>query len=441
MAWDLWVGQLGGASGWCCFSGSSTTVTLNNAGVYRFSTQAIDGTLNVSTRQSAVVQIGGATGQPPIASATLDKQSGPVPLTVNIDMGASTDVDGTIRSYFFDCGGGAIAPGSQNSKVSCTFDTPGMYWLQLMVQDNSGNVDTVSAYAVATPAESGGGDTTPPTVAITGPVPGATVSGSVAITASASDDVGVARVDFYRDGGVTLGSSASAPYTVTWDTGAMSPGSHSLYAKAVDAAGNIGTSAVEVVTVASSDTTPPTVVMTSPAPGTTVSGSVAITASASDDVGVARVDFYRDGGVMLGSSTSAPYTVTWDTRAISPGSHSLYAKAVDIAGNATTSAAEAIMVPPSDTTPPTVTITSPANGATVSRKSTVTLAATASDNVGVTRVDFLVNGALLSTDTSSQFSSSWKVPAKANATYSLQAKAYDAAGNVGVSAVVTVYAK
>ena len=62
VSWDMWIGQKSGASGSCCFSGSSTTVTLNDAGVYRIGTQAIDKELNLSSRQSAVVRIGGATG-------------------------------------------------------------------------------------------------------------------------------------------------------------------------------------------------------------------------------------------------------------------------------------------------------------------------------------------------------------------------------------------
>ncbi len=98
--WDLWVGYSNGAAGTCCFMATSTTVTVSDPGVYRFSTQAIDSTLNLSARQSTVVRIGGATGEPPIASARLDKQSGPVPLTVNIDMSASFDPDGTIQYYF-----------------------------------------------------------------------------------------------------------------------------------------------------------------------------------------------------------------------------------------------------------------------------------------------------------------------------------------------------
>ena len=88
-----------------------------------------------------------------------------------------------------------------------------------------------------------------------------------------------------------------------------------------------------------------------------------------------------------------------------------------------------------DNIPPTVSITSPANGATVARKATVTIAATASDNVGVTRVDFLVNGAVQCTDTTAPYSCNWRVPAAPNKAYQLQARAFDQAGNAGTASV------
>lgn len=88
-----------------------------------------------------------------------------------------------------------------------------------------------------------------------------------------------------------------------------------------------------------------------------------------------------------------------------------------------------------DTTAPTVSITSPANGASVARRSTVTITATASDNVGVTRVQFSVNGAVQCTDTSAPYSCNWNVPNTRNQTYQLQAQAFDAAGNVGTASI------
>jgi PKD repeat protein len=146
----LWIGQKSGASGSCCFTGTSVSFTLDTVGVYRVGTQSIDGSLNLSTRQSAVVRIGGATGEPPIASATLDKQSGAVPMTVNVDMSASTDPDGTIAKYLLGCGDGTLTS-LRNAQGSCTFTTPGTYWMLMAVQDKSGNMDVISGYVVATP--------------------------------------------------------------------------------------------------------------------------------------------------------------------------------------------------------------------------------------------------------------------------------------------------
>jgi glucose/arabinose dehydrogenase len=82
-----------------------------------------------------------------------------------------------------------------------------------------------------------------------------------------------------------------------------------------------------------------------------------------------------------------------------------------------------------DNIAPTVAITNPANGATVARKSNVTITATATDNVGVSRVEFLVNGALQCTDTAAPYSCSWRVPNPMNRTHQIQARAFDAAGN------------
>ena len=92
---------------------------------------------------------------------------------------------------------------------------------------------------------------------------------------------------------------------------------------------------------------------------------------------------------------------------------------------------------PGDATPPTVSITNPANNAVVPRKSNVTITATANDNVGVTRVEFLVNGALQCTDTAAPYSCAWRTPAAPNKTFQLQARAFDQAGN-SASATVSV---
>ncbi len=92
--------------------------------------------------------------------------------------------------------------------------------------------------------------------------------------------------------------------------------------------------------------------------------------------------------------------------------------------------------PPGDSTPPTTSITSPTTGATVS--ATVTVAANASDNVGVSRVELFVDGSLVGTDTTSPYTIAWNTTTSSNGSHSLQTRAYDAAGNVGSSATVGV---
>jgi hypothetical protein len=100
-------------------------------------------------------------------------------------------------------------------------------------------------------------DATPPTVSLTTPVAGATLSGITTVSASAADDVAVVGVRFTLDG-VNLGAEdTTAPYAISWNTLSAPNGSHTLTAVARDAAGNLG-SATVTVTVAN-DTTAPVV--------------------------------------------------------------------------------------------------------------------------------------------------------------------------------------
>jgi hypothetical protein len=99
-------------------------------------------------------------------------------------------------------------------------------------------------------------DNTPPTVSVTSPASGATVSGTITVTASASDNRGVAGVQFQLDGVNGGAEDTTAPYSVSWDTATASNGSHTLTAVARDAAGNRTTSNPVTVTVAN-DTAPP----------------------------------------------------------------------------------------------------------------------------------------------------------------------------------------
>ena len=185
-----------------------------------------------------------------------------------------------------------------------------------------------------------------PTVNLTAPAAGATVSGSVTVTATASEagDT-ISKVDFYADG-TLIGSKTASPYSVSWDSTKVGNGSHVLTAKATDSHGKVGTSAGVTVSVKNggSDTTAPTVKVTSPSAGATVSGSVALTATATDpDDAVAKVEFYA-GTTLIATATASPYTASWDSTKVANGTYSITAKGTDSNGNVGTSAAVAVMV-------------------------------------------------------------------------------------------------
>jgi RHS repeat-associated protein len=185
-----------------------------------------------------------------------------------------------------------------------------------------------------------------PTVAIAAPAPGDRVSGSgVRVAAAASDDRRVDKVEFYVDGALKATDTA-APFETTWSLTGVANGSHAITARATDDAGNqTTTSAATSVTV--DNTNPPTTAVTAATPGTADPSKWTVTASASDDVGVARVEFYADQA-RFAEATTAPYQATWDTldplASAYDGAHTLTTKAYDTSGQVTTSVGFAVTV-------------------------------------------------------------------------------------------------
>jgi hypothetical protein len=190
-------------------------------------------------------------------------------------------------------------------------------------------------------------DTTAPTVYVYAPGNNATVSGTRDVYASATDNLAVVGVQFKLDG-VNLGAEdRSAPFKLSWDTTLVSSGRHTLTAVARDNAGNRSTATLINVTVDNdgtlpppppTDTTKPTVSISAPANGSTVSGTTTLSASASDNVGVTGVQFKVDGANLGAEDASGPYSASWNTTSFSNGTHAVTATARDAAGNSTTSA-------------------------------------------------------------------------------------------------------
>jgi thermitase len=182
------------------------------------------------------------------------------------------------------------------------------------------------------------------------------------------------------------------------------------------------------ISIQAVDTTPPKVSITSPSNGSTVSGKVLVRVEASDETAVAKVEIYRDGG-LLATITQQPYEFSWDTGNEQNGVHRLQAKAYDKANNVGASSIIEVTVSNSvgDTKPPTVRITSPSNGARVSGY--VAISVYASDESGISRVEFYIDDRLRLIDYSSPYSYYWNSGTVVNGYHTIKAIAYDKNGN------------
>lgn len=281
-------------------------------------------------------------------------------------------------------------------------------------------------------------DTTAPSVVLTAPVAGATLSGNQTFTATATDDTGgsgIAKVEFYIDGVLKASdTTAPSPFTYSFDTLALANGTHTVMAKAYDKANNIANSASVTVTVSNGDTKPPSVSLNGITEAATITGVAAIGAQATDDKAISKVEFYLDG-VLARTETGAPYCLNgdasgvchgWDSTTVMNGAHSLVATAYDSSGNKS-SAMVNFTVKNGDTTAPSVPSSVTARAAAYNRIDVSWAAST--DDVGVAKYCISRSDGknICPTGTSVTYADTSVLP---SATYAYRVSAYDAASNV-----------
>ena len=202
-------------------------------------------------------------------------------------------------------------------------------------------------------------DAAAPTVSLTAPAAGTTISGSVAVNATASDDVGVVGVQCKLDGANLGAEDVASPYSVTWDTKTTPNGAHTLTAVARDASGKSTTSSPVTVTV-SNDVTPPTI---SGISATSTSTTSAAVSCVTDEPATCTVDYGSTisyGQAVTGAGPATSHTVS--LTGLSTGAMYHYRmRCKDAAGNER-AAADGTFVTQADTTPPKITFTSPKDG-------------------------------------------------------------------------------
>ena len=412
------------------------SVTWNNVakGNYSLTAKATDNVGGTATSAAVAITVGTGTGnQPPSVSITSPANGATFAAPANITIQASaSDTDGTVSQVQFFAGTTLIAT-SATAPYSIVWSNvaAGSYALTAKATDNAGATTTSATVNITV-----SGPNQPPSVNITSPLNGATFTApaNITIQASASDTDGtVSQVQFFA-GTTLIGTATTAPYSIVWSN--VAAGSYALTAKATDNQGATTTSSAVNITVTTPNT-PPSVSITSPISGATFTAPANITvqASASDSDGtVTQVQFFA-GTTLIGTATTAPYSIVWSN--VAAGSYALTAKATDNAGATTTSAAINITVNVSGNQPPTVSITTPANNSTFAAPANLTVKANATDSDGtIAKVEFFVGGTLIGTDTVAPYSASWSNVSAG--TYSLTARATDNLGATTTSSAITV---
>ncbi len=259
-----------------------------------------------------------------------------------------------------------------------------------------------------------------PTATITLPANNASVNGLVPLNATASDDLGVVKVEFFVDGSL-VGADTTSPYSYSWNSTTVPNGSHAVQARATDTKGQVGSSTTINVNVANDTTAPTAPVLTATA---TAPNTVALSWSASTDAnGIANYFIVR-GGVTLTQVGASTLTYT-DTTTSGSTTYSYYIIAKDTIGNPTSSNTATVTTPAAlDTTPPS-TPTNLAGSAISSTQINLTWTAS-TDNIKVAGYDVYRGGSKVATVTTTSFGDAGLT---AGTAYSYYVIAKDAAGN------------
>jgi|GEM_PF-2417661 len=287
-------------------------------------------------------------------------------------------------------------------------------------------------------------DSQAPSVSLTAPIPGATVTGTQTLSATASDNVGVTKVEFY-DGATLLATDTATPYTYSWDSKTAANGQHVLTAKAYDAAGNVATSSTVTVTVFN-DTTPPSAPTNLQAVATSETQVTVSWSASTDNVGVTGYDLYRatGAGALSKIATIVSGTAFNDSGLAAGTAYRYCVKAFDAIPNVSASSGS-VSVTTLDLTAPVFPVSAVANAQAQSTTQVlVGWPTTATDNVAVT--GYVVSRALANdpgtvtalgtvSATTANLTDSGLTP---GATYVYSVQAVDASGNLSAALQATV---
>ena len=253
--------------------------------------------------------------------------------TITVSGTASDNVQ--VASVAVSVDGGVYVAAQGTTSWSFALDTrslaDGAHTVTARAKDAAGNASTASVSFNSSNAA----DTTPPVVTIAAPSGGATVGGKVSVAGTAADAGGLAGVSVSVDGGLYQPATGTSSWTDGVDTSSLVDGTHTITARAIDMSGNAATASV-AVDVQNADTTAPSIQISSPAGGATLSGTATVSGTASDNVQVASVAVSVDGGAYAAAQGTTSWISSLATGSLANGAHTISVRATDTSGNVAT---------------------------------------------------------------------------------------------------------
>jgi subtilisin family serine protease/chitodextrinase len=330
--------EVGGTSG----TTSYTDATALAGVTYSYTVRAFDIAGNTSADSAPVTATLSDTSAPTVPGSLSATSSSST--QVNLSWASSTD-NVAVTGYAVYRGGVLLKKVTTTNTTDTSVTTGQTYTYTVKAYDAAGNYSASSVPATVTVP-----DTIAPSVPTNFSASGISSSGFTVTWGASTDNVGVTGYKVFRNGSAYKSVATNA----LAETGLAAGTQYTYTVQAYDAASNYSVASVAVVVttanadgtgggVSIGDTIAPTIAITSPSSGTKVKGgTLNVSFSTTDNVGVTKVELYVDGS-LAATSTANPFSISLGVSKLSRGTHILTAKAYDAAGNSAASASVSII--------------------------------------------------------------------------------------------------
>jgi len=345
-------------------------------------------------------------------------------------------IDGNLDGTY-DCSGPSC---SASYDWNTTSESEGEHVIQVILVDGWNNSTVLTPISVI--VDNVDQDDIHPTAVITEPAPGQTVSGDVLIETLVADNLVIDKVEFYINSEIVFTDSIAPDYNYLWSTDSLPDDENYVISIiAYDEVGNEGPSTAITVHLDNYDNINPSGLIMYPYAGQIISGQQTISILAEDNAGIDSVDFFINN-VLVYSDFVEPYEYDWNTEfEFEDANHIIGSIVTDLAGNQFEIPSISVFVNniPNDNVPPTISISNPVSGQTVS--GAINFTVNVDDNVGIAQVEFFIDGYSLGVVTEEPYSYLWDTTSNIGAhgdEHALSAIVIDTAENTSFSQPILV---